>query len=802
MCLRLDSNKIECQETKGEKKFKAIFDNFERLVYIADPNTYEVLYVNNKIKQLFPGEIIGKKCYEVFHEFDNPCSFCTNKLLFGKKPKSPLIFNFFNEKLGKWFHIIDQAIFWDNDRNVRFEMADDITEQKNLEELLKTSEENYRVLYEDAPNAYFTIKPDQSIKRCNNGAVILLGYSKEEFLKKKITDLYADTSDGISKALKIFQRFLKGEIIRDEELQMKKKDGKTVWISLSVNPIKDHEGNVVESRSIVIDISQRKQFEQILKKSEEKFKNLSFELEKILDTIPGSIFYKDTQNNYIRVNKYIAEAHNSSKADLEGKSIFDLYTKEQAQAYWDDDLEVIRNRKPRLNIEEEWETKDGLKWVNTSKIPYIDENEEIKGIIGISMDITEKKIAEQKLKESEAKYRGILENIKEGYFEVDLRGNFTFINNSTINLHGYSKGELLGTNYKKFVDNQTAEKLFEAYNYVYKTGSGLDDLQYEIIRKDGKKRYFESTVYLRFDTKGNKIGFYGIVRDITDKKRSALLREKFNEQLENEIQIRTNELRVALEQQRLYLDQILKASQIKNEFLATMSHELRTPLNAIIGFTELLLEETYGELNNNQLEFIRDIKSSAEHQFEMVKTILDISEIESGQTSFDVKPVSLNLMINQVLSSLKPLYSDKDIKFKIKGLKKDREIFADPNKFKVILRNLLSNAIKFTIEGQILIMIKEDKENWLFSVKDTGIGIDQKDFDLVFKEFKRIDSGYVKSVPGTGLGLPLTKMLVNLHGGNITLTSKLGIGSNFTFTIPKAIAKRASIKPEDFLNIL
>lgn len=163
MCLRLDSNKIECQETKGEKKFKAIFDNFERLVYIADPNTYEVLYVNNKIKQLFPGEIIGKKCYEVFHEFDNPCSFCTNKLLFGKKPKSPLIFNFFNEKLGKWFHIIDQAIFWDNDRNVRFEMADDITEQKNLEELLKTSEENYRVLYEDAPNAYFTIKPDQSI---------------------------------------------------------------------------------------------------------------------------------------------------------------------------------------------------------------------------------------------------------------------------------------------------------------------------------------------------------------------------------------------------------------------------------------------------------------------------------------------------------------------------------------------------------------------------------------------------------------------------------------------------------------
>jgi len=148
------------------------------------------------------------------------------------------------------------------------------------------------------------------------------------------------------------------------------------------------------------------------------------------------------------------------------------------------------------------------------------------------------------------------------------------------------------------------------------------------------------------------------------------------------------------------------------------------------------------------------------------------------------------------------LCSNKDIKFKIKGLNKEKEIFADPIKFKVILNNLFSNAIKFTIEGQITFIFKENKENWLFSVKDTGIGIDQKDFDLVFKEFKRIDCAYVNSVPGTGLGLALTKMLVNLHGGNISFTSRLGEGSHFTFTIPKSIIKSASIKPEDLLNIL
>jgi signal transduction histidine kinase len=241
----------------------------------------------------------------------------------------------------------------------------------------------------------------------------------------------------------------------------------------------------------------------------------------------------------------------------------------------------------------------------------------------------------------------------------------------------------------------------------------------------------------------------------------------------------------ALEQQKLYLDQIVKSSRFKTEFMATMSHELRTPLNAIIGFTDLLLEGAYGPLNEEQGEFLSDIKTSADHQLDMINNILDISKIESGQVSLNIQKFSLNSLVNQILSSLKPQYSKKDLEIIIKNLDDEIFIYADPIKFREILLNLISNAIKFTSQGKISLTIQKNTYNWIFKVRDTGIGIDRKDFPLIFKEFKRVDSTYVRSVSGTGLGLSLTKRLVELHGGEINFFSILGSGTTFTFNIPR-----------------
>ena len=189
------------------------------------------------------------------------------------------------------------------------------------------------------------------------------------------------------------------------DLEANLPDGSIIQLSALMRPIKNKSGRVTKLIGTVQDITARKIAEENLKKSQKKYKLLSEELELILDHIIGPVFYKDTKNRFIWVNKYITDAYKMKREDLIGKNLFELYPEEVAQTYWDYDLEVINSGKPKLNIEEMWDTVDGLKWLLTSKIPFIDENGDIKGIIGTSVNITERKIAEIELQKSEATYR-------------------------------------------------------------------------------------------------------------------------------------------------------------------------------------------------------------------------------------------------------------------------------------------------------------------------------------------------------------------------------------------------------------
>ena len=367
------------------------------------------------------------------------------------------------------------------------------------------------------------------------------------------------------------------------------------------------------------------------------------------------------------------------------------------------------------------------------------------------------------------------------YFNYD----FTFINDAVCEITGYSREEILNMNFGVLCDEKARQYLYEEFKDLHTKGVGFRILEYEQINKNKERNFIESSVSLRFDSKQKIIGVRGVVRDVTERKKSEALRKEFNQKLEEEVELRTLELAEALEKQKLYLDQIIKASQFKTEFLATMSHELRTPLNAIIGFTDLLLEGVYGKLNTEQLEFVNDIKISAEHQFDMIKHILDISKIESGQTSLKIETFQLNDLMESLVSTLKPFLIEKNLKFDMFGFNKKTKIRADRLKVKQIVYNLITNAIKFTKEGSITVEVHEAKKDWEFKVKDTGIGIAKGDFDMIFKDFKRIKSNFVDATPGTGLGLALTKRIVELHGGSISFNSILGKGSSFSFTIPK-----------------
>ncbi len=229
---------------------------------------------------------------------------------------------------------------------------------------------------------------------------------------------------------------------------------------------------------------------------------------------------------------------------------------------------------------------------------------------------------------------------------------------------------------------------------------------------------------------------------------------------------------------------IIEADKLKNEFIANISHELRTPLNAIIGFSDMLKSEIFGELNEKQAEYIRDINASGIHLLGMINEILDLAKIESKTIKLNIKNFSLNSAITEVVNIVRPLFEKKNISI-VEHVEDSIVINADYQKIQQILFNLLSNAIKFTPEnGVIEIVASQTQKKTIIKVKDNGIGIEKKYQGKIFAKFVQLNSTYTKSESSTGLGLTITKELVNLHGGKIMLESKVDEGSTFIIELP------------------
>lgn len=229
---------------------------------------------------------------------------------------------------------------------------------------------------------------------------------------------------------------------------------------------------------------------------------------------------------------------------------------------------------------------------------------------------------------------------------------------------------------------------------------------------------------------------------------------------------------------------ILEADRAKNEFLANISHELRTPLNAIIGFSDVLLNEFYGKLNEKQTEYIDDIHISGIQLLGMINEILDLSKIEAQAMTLNRTEFPLSQAIIEVVNIVKPLADKKLITIE-KNIPSDKTVFVDFQKIRQILYNLLSNAIKFSPEkGNITVKVKFNKDNFVIEVKDTGIGIAPKDHDKIFVKFVQLENAYTKRESSTGLGLTITKELVEMHKGEITVKSNIGKGATFIVTIP------------------
>jgi signal transduction histidine kinase len=248
---------------------------------------------------------------------------------------------------------------------------------------------------------------------------------------------------------------------------------------------------------------------------------------------------------------------------------------------------------------------------------------------------------------------------------------------------------------------------------------------------------------------------------------------------------------IAIENVRLFNEiqeksrQLEVANRHKSEFLANMSHELRTPLNAIIGFSEVLLERLFGDLNEKQADYLNDIHSSGKHLLSLINDILDLSKIEAGRMELEVSTFEVAPALSNAITLVRERAQRHAILLGHQVDAKLVEIVADERKFKQILVNLLSNAVKFTPDGgRVDVIARRENGSAVIEVRDTGIGIAPVDQATVFEEFRQVGGDYTRKHEGTGLGLTLTRKFVELHGGRIWLESEPGKGSTFTFTIP------------------
>jgi two-component system, sensor histidine kinase and response regulator len=373
--------------------------------------------------------------------------------------------------------------------------------------------------------------------------------------------------------------------------------------------------------------------------------------------------------------------------------------------------------------------------------------------------INQRSVAEAALRESEEKFRKIIETAPDGYYEVDMDGNFTFFNDSMCTILGYSRMELSAMNQRKSMDETNSRKLTDIFDKVLPTGVPTKSVDWVLTNKDGSKRFVESSVSLINDPKGESIGYGVFVRDATQRQRAeALYREKLAAEA---------------------------ASLSKSEFLASMSHEIRTPLNAIIGLVELMLSS---ELPPDQREDLDVVKSSAYSLLSIINNILDFSKIEAGKLEFEQTPFSLRHFMDESMKIMGIKSHEKGIElaYRIAPGVPDR-LLGDAARLRQVLLNMIDNAIKFTDEGEVIVYVatqsRTEYDVFLhISVVDTGIGIPADKQRSIFGAYTQADVTTVRRYGGTGLGLAVSAQLVNLMGGRIKIKSQPGHGSRFRFT--------------------
>lgn len=692
-----------------------------------------------------------------------------------------------------------------------------VIDSRQAEERLKQSEDRFKLIFKYAPDTIYLSDLKGTIIDGNNAAEALTGYKKSELIGNNFFKLKLIDPSNYIKIGKLLAINAMGKPTGPDEFLLIQKDGTHIIAEVRTYPVK--MDNKIIILGIVRNITEKKAMESRLAESEAKYRAL-------IEGTSDIIYSADLQGNLTYISPQISKYGYQPK-ELIGQNLIQYI-------FPDDRKNIVNDFQKTITTGQEFPTQFRLLIKNQKGvIPWFEEtgkvvknsHNKIIGINGIIRDITERKnfieklqvnseeIERQKLtisktleevtleknetaKEKEKLFT-TLNSIGDGVIVVDKEQKVFFLNPVAEEITGWplkqAKNQDLAKVFNIF-DEGTMKKRKSPVAKALKTGQISKLANHTIIkRKDGQIIPISDSAAPIRDAKKKIFGAVLVFRDVIKERiaegKIILAGKKlkqYNQELDKRVAQKTKELSKALEE-------LKSLDALKDEFLNISAHELKTPLTSIIGLTELMLLKKQGNISGLQEKSLRIVNKESTRLLNIIRKILDITRIEAKRAIFDIKAINPCEVLPGVVESLKTLAKNTGIQIICNQPHEKFLVKADFEKLNEVVYNLIDNALKFSPEnGKIFVTGEIKDQEFIFSVKDQGPGIDPESKKRLFQKFSQLDTGFSRQQEGTGLGLYISKIMIEGMGGKIWVESELGKGATFKFSLPLADNKNAS----------